>query len=912
MAVTRTVNRQVTQVPVKGTDTRFFNHLEWHGLNNNKNAMGIDQMTFEDCNNVYVNTNNVLASRPPIVQSNQFNSSYGTIVNTWVFGDIQIIQTQESNNYFLEIVKDGASVQYNIPTQQNVKFVLVEERIFIFTAVSFQYFDINAPLVLDATQFIYIPRTAVITGGVSSAPEQPNVLTTSTMVEYIWSNASSVNFISLIGQQVQVQLGIGGPIYNVTFQIGMERIFVTEFSTFPWDMITMARDTGEFFVSYAGQFLYSATGLVFSTVLAPPVLNDGSTYARIKFANNGDSVLISSYTRVAQYNKSLNTWTILLDGQTTIDGSTPIIMDADSLAMWAIIVGNTLTYMHPAITGIQTYATGDAYDATYGQINVAYIPNVTAGTTDMIIFNTSTSDTNQNASINYRVTVISNTGVINSVGSQGLQQYVTPMRSTNCNMVSKVSGGKYEIWFTMLNQASGWIFAQYFVNNNLNGVVISNIVGTRLLGYAGGAQQSANNETYALIATDYSILSSTRLYLYFPNNIASNRYNWRILLFPATPVFNKEDAIGVYTNGKLYVTKSATVFIRQIQQGAANYMYFKYDIEFDNYFLTNDNTLYITDARRNDNGDFMWYIPDDRGIEKFNYPITNLHILSKNEVAIFFEREIWYATGQWITNPLSGLQELFYSYVKSKLGIGLRDGSQVITSHDGKFIIFSAIQRGLVALSFQDFISSTEQSLMFMSDNVQSTYDVYNELPVKLYQYKFWFVAYQEGNKQCYVFDTRNSSWWKFTFKRNLKTLTTYLETPTILAEGILHNMLSTWTTYADDSTNIDWFIKSQLLHFNAINNYKHILNLTLNSVETDDTTFKFGLICRNLRQQMNERKIEVFEYDIDLLRTFIKKLNFAKVQEFQYIIKSQPAERAGQLALTDLTIKFGVKEKVR
>ena len=64
--MTKTFNRMPQGVNEPDIDYQFFNHNNWKRLNSNKNFLSIDQETFEDSNNIYVDGDGVLRSRPAI------------------------------------------------------------------------------------------------------------------------------------------------------------------------------------------------------------------------------------------------------------------------------------------------------------------------------------------------------------------------------------------------------------------------------------------------------------------------------------------------------------------------------------------------------------------------------------------------------------------------------------------------------------------------------------------------------------------------------------------------------------------------------------------------------------------------------------------------------------------------------
>ena len=277
--------------------------------------------------------------------------------------------------------------------------------------------------------------------------------------------------------------------------------------------------------------------------------------------------------------------------------------------------------------------------------------------------------------------------------------------------------------------------------------------------------------------------------------------------------------------------------------------------------------------------------------------------MSNTELAIFMEHEIWISTIQQADVNL-------YYYVKSKLPIGVRQGSDIMTTFDGRYILFSC-ERGLVALQYQQFMATTEQALTFISDNIQGMYDEFNTGPIKLYQYKYWVVIYRKDREQFYLLDMRNQSWWTWTLKKPAELLVTYNEKPLSLSDGNLF-VLDKYDNYTDDGDEIKWVITSQLLHFDAINNFKQVLSFILNSVDTDDK-FVFSLQNINYRRESNTRKREVFEYDIDTVRTFIKRMQFSKVNEFQYQMRNADKSFSPvPLRLTDISIKYIVTERVR
>jgi hypothetical protein len=139
-----------------------------------------------------------------------------------------------------------------------------------------------------------------------------------------------------------------------------------------------------------------------------------------------------------------------------------------------------------------------------------------------------------------------------------------------------------------------------------------------------------------------------------------------------------------------------------------------------------------------------------------------------------------------------------------------------------------------------------------------------------------------------------------------------------LIKEGKLCRFDFTSAKYFDMCTvkeDIDWRITSQKLHLNANNNYKHIVNMTFSAVENEDanTSLSINLTVKNYRHFVDEGKEEVFDYRVQLIRTFVKRLNYAKVREFQYTLRMDDENAIKlPLSLSAISIKYKIGGQVR
>ena len=401
----------------------------------------------------------------------------------------------------------------------------------------------------------------------------------------------------------------------------------------------------------------------------------------------------------------------------------------------------------------------------------------------------------------------------------------------------------------------------------------------------------------------------------------------RALFFENNRIICEYDG-NLYTNNLL----NANLTIDFKVDGIINYLYPSHYCELENYYLSVGNKLFISETKNST--DFKWYFPKIN-TENLEYDITNLHPISDKEVAIFQKNTIRYIT---YDNDLEA-----YRYYKARTDIGLIEGADVLTTFDGKYTIFNT-QRGLVAMSYQEFIASTEQALTFITDSIYTHYMKYAISPIKLCKYGYWLFIYREDSNGGYMYDLRTNSWWPFEYTNNCSKFIVMDNLVYLISNNTIYsNLYDDITIYQDYIFNqepvaIDWFIKSQKLHLSAINNYKNILSLTLNNTFNDDVdldndtrnkkkmrfTLKVKLFRTDISQDSYGSIVQkgyfssgdtekVISYDIDCISTFVQRVNFGKVIEFQYEIHSNNSwyEKI-PLSLANISIKYKVGSQVR
>lgn len=395
------------------------------------------------------------------------------------------------------------------------------------------------------------------------------------------------------------------------------------------------------------------------------------------------------------------------------------------------------------------------------------------------------------------------------------------------------------------------------------------------------------------------------------------------LLVEGMPV-GMSNGFYIVNNDTLYTSNfDDAVQVDVLTEGELKFDIFDHETELSQFFVSKGKNLYIN-AQGASVGvdDFKWYFPE-RNVQEFDYEITNLHPISTTEIAVFLQDSIYYVKP--VTTTIDGIETIAYSYYKSRIPLGCEQGSEVITSYDNKYTMF-VTKRGFVAMSYQDFIASDEQALTFLSDTIYDMFNEWNKGAIKLFQYNFWIILYRTNTGKAFIFDMRGNSWWPIEYNSNVKKFIEIDRKPLLLSGLYLYKLDSSNDNYFDGNSlkdgRIDWFLSSQKLHLDAINYYKHIVNLTFFGYNygDKDVNVRFNLRVINYRKQTDTNETKSFsavDYKIQLTRTFVTRINYYKVNQVQYILESSRDEDAEDkipvpLSLTAISLKYLVTGQVR
>lgn len=902
----KTFNRRPYTVNMpSGSDIKnyFLNQANWKGLIQNKNFLAVDQESFEDCNNVYVDNTNVLKSRPSVKRKAVVADIIANLnlEDVHHYGDLILYYSDKTLYITIKGLFSSA-----IAVGSEYKIVQVKDKLLVFSTNGL--FGIDK----DGNQYtpdVYVPKTKLVSlDGEEQSLESKNIFTNDEIAVYLYTSDNLDVRTTLLGKRVKVE--IDDETFEFTFDKYVNYRLFTDLVRIPKDIALTKRiklsstDVREltyvpFTISYRNTYAYfdvntrgvyySVDGKIFRNVLtiSESQLFD-ETYCNnveIRFCRENPAILTFMLKLPNRIGTGFYFFSVEPD---MIDGSMryPMLTQIGVMSDYKNVLSNydALDYNHYAYStdsGVMNYTMNivrpDGDELVKNIASGAFIrlalsavrltPNFLyfaasyesdVGTANNLVGN---EIVKQNL-IDGSETRFSTTNVFYDfalLGDGGYAYALIPTNAGRYELITINDTFESESYPQKLYVKDGILYRssqiyQASTDENIGSIINAN-TGTHGNYYVNNSQNHSEYVFLCAMYNDYAVVRSTNVQ--------------EVLEFE---VLNKGNE-------------------------SYNNIVPSHIAELNNFYFSEGSNLYISQKTENDEV----YFPEINK-QTFTSKITNLHPLSESEMGIFLEDEIWY----------SYLTENGYAYTKSRLDFGCKDGNDVETSFDGKYTLFDT-ERGFAALAYQDFVASTEQSVTFVSENIKALYDEFRIKPVKLVKFKDYLFLY---NDSILVFDFRTGSWWPWTIS-NLNRIIRDDELM-LIKEGKLCRFDFTSVKYYDMCTtkeDIDWHITSQKLHLNANNNYKHIVNMTFSAVENEDTntSLSINLTVKNYRHFVDEGKEEVFDYRVQLIRTFVKRLNYAKVREFQYTLRMDDENAIKlPLSLSAISIKYKIGGQVR
>lgn len=303
----RTYNRRPYSVTTYRDDLpqeTFANFTQFTGLNTNKNYTTIDQNSFADVNNMYVDQNNQLSTRPPLksilVGGLQATDKILEIVK---INNLLIYHYQrEGSGYYLGFTMKGK--WYPLAVGSDVKVMWFDDKYVIFQPNSISAFAYDYEkddiVLYTADKLVYEPITKIVYGGnideLGQTAEAPNIFTTVSVTRYIFDRLVETDQRELVGKNVTFTLpnvvDANGDLieFSLTWVANNDTVFIEPLGVIQADEI-QASSVGTF-LAYKNSdnnfCYYSINGDVFLQISLPEV---GTATKAFRISDTGDCIV---------------------------------------------------------------------------------------------------------------------------------------------------------------------------------------------------------------------------------------------------------------------------------------------------------------------------------------------------------------------------------------------------------------------------------------------------------------------------------------------------------------------------------------------------------------------------------------------------------------------------------------------
>lgn len=994
----RTFNRRPVTIdgPDKSDIKNYtFTYEQWKGIDDGKNFLSVDQSTFSDAQNMYIDSEGLLSSRPamePVPESITLLRTY-QIENIYQVNDNITIYVCYKDSFHHVIIRDSGVmtlVVINSTASYSVKYINSNEKLYLFvtnandktTPTKLYIYNKTTHAMLteaEVLKSIYVPTTKIFTGNNEEEGEAPNLWTTSERYLYYYNDVTGING-DANGKTLTWERK------TLTWDKAQIPLLVKEHYELDTSVTIVAMaSTGAVAWVDEGTLNYAVNGsVIYSWNLNTYIPSSYGDFVGTNIVNNiefndaADSIII--YTPYMAY--IVSCVSTREDNTLSFSIPTPIVDIAGitlnaagydrviSVAFtdenfFAFFVDNT----NDTALGTAGFHLYVNFGDTIRDINYSYLTKDSA----MYLFDANDSRSLRIA-MNKQCVVICGSGRILMESGQSyirgaaklisavqLASSSTPKRFSDIKIYEYLATGEIgegsqgQSVSIPYNFTSGILhlvnneYTYYQICQRSNNGTLQSIYSLRNTVLTDGTISASALANYDDFLSAEKFVDLRKIYgnvnkIAVSLSIGYGNYG-KILDFTESVYnSNKSTATVKTTNAKQLLESNDTLYTQldsisgyktiltrfstdtfelyYDKLGEVTYPKSITDILYlNNYFFAVDNVSYYTENKYNDDGEFLFYLPD-KNRNEFDSSIVKFHQIGDDIIGIFFENEIHYA--KYDSNIAT------YRYYKTKLQFGIPKGSEVITSDDS-ITTYIPTRSGIVALSYQNFISATEQGTVRISDQI---FDIANELLffksgyLRIVKYRYWIIFYKNLVSRLWVYDTRNQSWWRqilpfgftqfFIRKGNLIGLrggVEYRRTEELpgFKNKYMDNIL------VDSETHyfpIEWYFKSQKLHLGAPNYFKSIQGMTFFDSAEDNYENIFDLETYSYRDKPYVNGEQNIHYDVRMIRTYLLRMHTMKTNEFQFRISSDNTiaqdDSVRPIKLSSISIRYRITGEVR
>ena len=962
----RTFNRR--PVTIDGPDNSdiknyTFNYEQWKGIDDGKNFLSVDQSTFSDAQNMYIDSEGLLSSRPavePVPDFITIPQKYSIEKVYPVNDDITVYVCIEADTYKYVIIRDAnisglvkyLTVVETTEGEYSVKTINSNEKLYLFVtntninnSTSFTklyIYDKTKCAMLteaDALKSIYIPTTKIFTGNNEEEGEAANLWSTSEKYLYYYNDVTGIS-----GDAIGKTLTWEGK--RLKWNNNFKKYLTKDYYNIGDSNIASVAATGAVAWVQSNILYYAVNGAIIYSWDCSSLIDASHAITKIYFSDASDIILIHVSDSDNIYHATYIVSCVSTNEDNTLKypkptellslvGLTPqpdiysiscekfIDESAWMIALLSGAAGSDGAVVY-SITIVYKYNDLQKEVTTRGDaIGVDFTANLLA----VISAYENASDQKKY----YRIKLLKRSEDGKSLVEVGYKDYLisTLPQTTNRSylVVFKLTAANIIAYIPDLFGGSS-VDSQYYVicvptNDLLSKNVAVMVNHLDLYSYPPVVLRDSplialfKNKSYDCSKCDF-VNDTIRP--------TESTYSVDITtpLESTTSLYNHITQVG--NENHIFTRLSTDTFeLYYDKLGEVTYPESITDILYlNNYFFAVDNVSYYTENKYNDDGEFLFYLPD-KNRNEFDSPIVKFHQIGDDIIGIFFENEIHYA--KYDSNIST------YRYYRTKLQFGIPKGSEVITSDDS-ITTYIPTRTGIVALSYQNFISATEQGTVRISDKIFDTaVPFFTNGYIRITKYRYWVIFYNPfypGNV-AWVYDTRNQSWWKQVLP--YKIVQIYLSGTilfgvlltgnnieyrfTVEAFGIKRKYMDNIPSYPETKyIPINWYFKSQKLHLGAPNYFKSIQGMTFFDSAEDNYENIFDLETYAYRDKPYVNGEQNIHYNVRMIRTYLLRLHTMKTNEFQFKISSDNTiaqdDSIRPIKLSSISIRYRITGEVR
>lgn len=960
----RTFNRR--PVTIDGPDSSdiknyTFNYEQWKGIDDGKNFLSVDQSTFSDAQNMYIDSEGLLSSRPSF--------KHTSLMSVYADTEVEAIYRLHSDEYTMILcvgkkqyvsgelvptvwisygVNSSLILAYDSSASYDVKYIDAYDKTYIFIrnknddnqSVKLEIFDKNTLSKLsveDVAKSIYVPTTKIFTGNNEEEGEAANIWTTSEKYLYYYNDVTGISN-DAIGKTVTWD----GK--NITWNDNFKKYLTKDYYNIGDSTIASVAATGAVAWLQSNILYYAVNGAIIYSWDCSSLIDSSHTITKIYFSDLSDIILI----HVSDSDKLYHATYIVSCVSTTEDNTLKYPNPTELLSL----VGLT---PQPDIYSISCEKFID--ESAWMIASLAAAQGADGAVVYGVTANYKYNDLQKEVTTKGDIIGVDFTAnllaMISSFESDSDQKkyYRIKLSKRSEDGKSLVEVGRKDYLITTLPRTT-----------NRSDLVVFKLTNTNVIAYVPDVvdKTSLTLQYYVICVPTTDLVSKNiavvvnRIHLYsYPPTVLRDS--------PLIALFKKRSYDCTkcdFVNGTIIPTEhtylvdgitpleSTTSLYNYMKQvGTENHIFTRFSTDtfelyydklgelqlpssitdilyLNNYFFAINNVLYYTENKYNDDGEFLFYLPK-KNRNEFDNTINKLHQLSEDTIAIFFTYEIHYA--KYDSNLGT------YRYYKSKLQFGLLPKSEVVTSDDSVTTYFGTSKGGIVALTYQDFVAATEQTTLRITDAVNDNDRLFfTNYPIKILKYRYWIIFYA-NIRRVWVYDIRNQSWWKQTTKssagdgvRITQMFSTGANHIYFIADNHLYEInlpsygvMKTETVYLDYGERpIEWYFKSQKLHLGAPNYFKSIQGMTFFDSSEEDYENIFDLETYAYRDKPYMNGEQNVHYDVRMIRTYLLRMHTMKTNEFQFQISSdntiEQDDLRHQLKLSSISIRYRITGEVR